>query len=304
MKKYFFPVLFLLCLSILATGCIDELVPVDNEDALQDISAYEFEVFLNNSYDDGEFIPTHSFYLSTNGSVKVVSIISNQSLVDVIPLEDLSTQNDEVLSNIVILGEFSDDATPDPDTFESFSAMETSPEINYTLSEDVIRGQKHVYIEFERTVTGYVAYTMRTPLGQDFIYITTPPSVVRFILPEGYTTGNPLIGKVKPSPDEVYYDNLGRENLVWDNEADTGGFLSILGRYTSTEQEEMDPVPEVISVKFYTTTAPRDLGIAVTILGLIALFVFSRYWSEKKRLERIRNEIEDKAMISRKKGKE
>ncbi len=304
MKKYFFLTLCILFIAIIATGCIDELVPVGGEDTGQEMSAYEFEVFLNNSYEDGEFIPTHSFYLSNNGSVKVVSIIDNQSMVDVIPMEDLSTQNSEVLSNIVILGDFASNTGSEPQDFERFTSMEKASEINHTLSEEVIRGQKHIYIEFEEPVTGYVAYTMSIPAGQDFIYITTPPSVVRFILPEGYTTGNSLIGKVKPSPDEVYYDTSGRENLVWYNEPEASGFMSLLGRYTPADEEEIESLPEVISVKYYTENAPRDLGIAVTILGIIALFIFARYTKERKRLEKIRNDIEDNASISKRKGKD
>lgn len=292
MKKYFFLASCILFVSLLASGCVDDLVPVNKEDTA-DMSVYEFEVFLNNSYDNDTFIPTHTFYLSNNGSVRVVSLLDNESSVKIVPLEDLSNQDDETVSNVVLLGDFSSNTNATAQTFEHFSSMSSVSEINYTISDDVIRGQKYVFIEFEEPVTGFVAYTMSTALGQDFLYITTPPSVVRYVLPEGYTTGNSLIGKVKPAPDEIYYDSFGRENLVWTNEIETGNFLDILGRYSPEDQTSIEPIPKVISVKFYTNNAPRDLTIAVAILGLFALAVFFKYWSERKRLENIRKEFED-----------
>jgi hypothetical protein len=303
MKKHLILILCLLGLVILAAGCIDDLVPV-GEDAPQEVSAYEFDVFLNDSYADDVLIPTHTFYLSKNGSAKVVSIIDNESVIDIIPLEDLSTSDNEVVSNIVVLGDVSNKTNATPEQFTDFSVMENGSDINYTITEDVIRGQKHVFVTFEEPMTGFVAYTMSTPLGQDFIYITTPPSVVRFVLPQGYTTGNSLIGKAKPSPDEYYIDAEGRENLVWRNEVTTTGFLSMLGRYSQEEPAEIDPVPKLISVKFYTTSAPRGLAIAGTILGLFAIFVFFRYQLQKKKLAMIRNDIEKRVVVPKKKGKD
>ena len=305
MKKYFILALCILVIALVAllsSGCVDDLVPVNKEDPA-DISAYEFELFLNNSYDNGTFIPTHTFYLSNNGSARVVSLLDNESSVKIVPLEDLSNQDDEKVSNVVIIGDISSNTNATAQAFEYFSSMDSASDINYTISDDVIRGQKYVFIEFEEPVTGFVAYTMSTALGQDFLYITTPPSVVRYVLPEGYTTGNSLIGKVKPEPDYVYYDSQGRENLVWINEIETSNFLDILGRYSPEDQTSIEPIPKVISVKFYTKNAPRDLTIAVAILGLFALGVFFKYWSERKRLEKVRKEFEDQFSGSGKKGK-
>ncbi len=304
MKKYLILVLCLFVLVIFAGGCIDDLVPVNDEGTQQDLSAYEFEVFLNDSYDEGQLIPTHTFYLSKNESVKVVSIIENESVIDIIPLEDLSTSNDEVVSNIVILGDLTNKTNATVEKFTDFSLMEEASEINYTISEDVIRGQKHVFITFEEPITAFVAYTMSTPPGQDFVYITTPPSVVRFVLPEGYTTGNPLIGKPTPSPDLSYLDASNRENLVWYNELETNSFLSIFGNYSAEEQAEIEPVPKPITVKFYTKSAPTGLTVAALILGMIALFVFFRYRLQKKTLEMIRADIEKQAVAPKNKGKD
>ncbi|WP_340819662.1 DUF5803 family protein [Methanolobus sp. WCC4] len=304
MKRYFFPMLCVLSLVIFAGGCIDDLVPVDDETTQPELSAYEFETFLTNSYDGDTFIPTHTFYLSRNGSTRVVSIIENETVIDIIPLEDLSTSQNDPVTNIVVLGGLANQTNATQEVFTDLSIMDEASDINYTISDDVISGQKHVFITFEEPITGFVAYTMSTPPGQDFIYITTPPSVVRFVLPEGYTTGNSLIGKVKPSPDEVYYDEMGRENLVWTNEVTTSSFLSMLGNFSPEDEEDIEPVPKLITAKFYTENAPRDLSIAVGILGLIALLVYSRYRHEKKRLENIRKNIEDQVTVPKKKGKD
>ncbi|MEZ5334496.1 MAG: hypothetical protein R2741_04265 [Methanolobus sp.] len=303
MKKYLFLALCLIGLVVFAGGCIDELVPVNKENIQPEMSEYEFEVFINNSYDNDQFIPTHSFYLSRNGSAKVVSILENESVIDIVPLEDLSTSDEDVLSNVVILGDISNKTNATPEYFTDLSMMENSSDINYTISDDVIRGQKHVYINFEQPVTGFVAYTTTVPLGQDFMYITTPPSVVRFVLPEGYTTGNSLVGKVKPSPDSTYTDSMGRENYVWYNEVTTTGFLDLLGGYSSEDEADIEPVPKLISIKFYTKSAPRNLAIAMGILGIIALGVYSRYRAQRKQLEKIREEIEGNGSLPKKKGK-
>lgn len=302
MKKYFFLALCLFGLVILTGGCIDDLVPV-SKTAGPAMSEYEFEVFLNDSYYNGVFNPTYTFYLSTNESAKVVSLLENESVIDIIPLEDLSTGDDDLVKNIVILGDFSNNTTATPEQFSEFSLMEEPVDINYTVSVDVVRGQKHVFITFEQPVTGFVAYTMALPMGQDFIYITTPPSVVRFVLPNGYTTGNPLIGKVKPSPDEVYTDEYGRENLVWHNEVTTSGFLSMLGSYSEEDEDEIEPIPKLISIKFYTESAPRDLSIAAVILGIITLVIYLRYRAQRLILRRIRENIENQVANPKKKRK-
>lgn len=303
MKKYFLMALCLLCIIFFTGGCIDDIIPVNKEDIQPQMSDYEFEVFLNNSYDNGHLIPTYSFYLSGNGSVKVVSIVENTSVIDIIPLEDLSTSNSEILSDVVIMGNSGSNFTSTPEYFTSLSRLTEMSDINYTISEDVVRGQKHVYINFEQPVTGFVACTMSIPLGQDFMYITTPPSVVRFVLPEGYTTGNSLIGKVKPTPDYIYSDSMGRENLVWHNEVTSTGLWDLLGN-TSGNETDIEPVPKLISIKFYLKSAPMALSIAMAILSAIALGIYFRYRSQKRRLEQIRKEIENKGAIPKKKGKD
>ena len=292
-------------LGILAGGCIDDLIPVDEETSVQDTSAYEFEVFLNNSFADGEFIPTSTFYLSDEGDTKAVYMLHNESVIDVIPLEDFSSPNQEPVSNIVILGNYTESTNVSEQHFTELAQAGEPADVNYTLSEDVIRGQKHVFIEFNEPVTGFVAFTLATPIGQDFLHVTTPPSVVRFVLPEGHTTGNPFIGKTNPEPDEVYHDSENRENLVWNNEvAQTSSILESVQKFSGENNSQIEPVPKAISVKYYSQSAPQGLIIAVAILGLAALIVFSRYHREKKRLGKIREDIESQFQTKKRRGKE
>ncbi len=304
MRKWITFVLCISLLGILAGGCIDELVPVDGETTTQDASTYEFQPFLNNSFVEGEFIHTSTFYLSEENA-KAVHILENETTIDVIPLEDLSSPNQDPVSNIVVVGDYANSTNASVEYFTELSMSPEPAEINYTLSEDVVRGQKHIYIEFSEPVTGFVAFTLATPMGQDFVHVTTPPSVVRFVLPEGYTTGNPFIGKTNPEPTERYYDSQNRENLVWINEVmSTSGILESLQSFSGENESEIEPVPRAISVKYYSESAPQGLIIAVGILGLAALIVFSRYYREKRKLGKIREDIEGQFQEKKGKGKD
>lgn len=303
MRKWITLVFCISVLAILGGGCIDDLVPVDEQTTAQDASAYEFEAFLNNSFTDGKFLPTSTFYLSGNENTKAVYILHNESTIDIIPLEDLSSPNQDPVSNIVVVGNYTGSENVSEQYFTDLSESGEPADINYTLSEDVIRGQKHIYIIFSEPVTGFVAFTLATPMGQDFLHVTTPPSVVRFVLPEGYTTGNPFIGKTNPEPDEIYYDSENRENLVWNNEvAYTSSILESVQKFSRENSSQVEPIPKAISVKYYSKSAPQGLIIAVGILGLAALFVFSRYYREKKRLGKIREDIESQFEVKKRRG--
>ncbi len=301
MKIFLILTLCILGITLLTGGCINDIIPLGDGDTATDPSEYEFDVFLNGMHGEEEFVPVHTFYLSKDGYTKAVSMVENKSVLNIVPMESLRTSSEGTISDIVILGQITHNTNSMPESFTDFSRMQQSLDINYTTSEKVIRGQKNVFIEFEEPVTGFVAYTMSIPQGHDFMYVTTPPSIVRFVLPEGYTTGNPLIGRPKPTPDSVYHDTSGRENLVWYNDGRPSGFMSMLARYSDAEVE---PIPKLISVKFYTTSAPRNLAIAVIILGLISAYVFLRYRAEKQRLEDIRKGIEKQVKLPKKKGKE
>ncbi|WP_406660163.1 DUF5803 family protein [Methanolobus sp. ZRKC3] len=295
----------ILMLSLFAGGCIDELVPVTDEQPMSDATAYEFEAFLDESFEDGELIPTSTFYLSGNEFAMAVYIVDNESSIDIVPLEDLSTSKEEPVSNVVILGDYSNRTDASKEYFIELSETIEPADINYTISEDVQRGQKHVFLNFEQPITGFVAFTVRTPMGQDYIHVTTPPSVVRFVIPEGFTTGNSLIGKVSPTADEVYLDSQNRENIVWYNDQESPkGLLKAFQDLSGTNSSEIPAVPRVISIKFYSESAPIGLGIAAFILVGAAAFVLLRFYAQKRKLVKIRSDIENQFISPKQKGKE
>ncbi|WP_445474284.1 DUF5803 family protein [Methanococcoides methylutens] len=295
MKKQIITVVFIFALAILASGCINELVPVDEEVASPDLSTYELEVFYDPA-DDGAFVNTTTFYLTDNGSANVVHMVVNASVIEVVPLEDMLNPNKETISNIVILAGSSEDTEPSFETFEelSISSIEDVPVFNYTMEDDVIRGQKHIYMKFNESITGIVAYSLTTPAGQDFMYIPTHDSVVRFVLPEGYTTGNPFVGKVSPEPAERYFDDSNREVFVWyDLRATAGSFTQIARDFLKVEISEEELPYKPIIVKFYPISAPRMLLIGTSILGAGVLIVLGNYLSTRRKLQKTRELIEE-----------
>ncbi len=296
-------ILGIIVLSIFAGGCIDDIVPVNDEKLMSDASAYEFEAFLSESFEDGKLIPTSTFYFTEDEIVKVVHIAENESTIDIIPLEDLSSSNEDPVSNIVVLGDYANNTNASEKYFTELAESLLVSDLNYTISDDVIRGQKHVYINFEQPVTGYVAYTVKRPMGQDYMYLTTPPSVVRFVLPEGYTTGNSLIGKASPEPDDVYIDSQDRENIVWYNKLEAPKGLLKAVQDLSGSNGSATPAPQLISIKYYSRSAPLGLGIAALVLGAAAFIVYFRFYAEKRKLIKAREDIENQSISPKKKGK-
>ena len=262
--------LLILIFSTLTAGCIDELVPVDDNLTTPDISAYEFDIFVNQSADSDVVANTTTFYMSKDASVRVVHMLVNTTLIDIIPIDDMSS-NQESLTNIVIIADNANTSAASVEVFNSYSIAGYVSDIGYTISKEVISGQKHTYLKFNETITGFVAYTIPMPSGQDFMYAPTSSSIVRFILPEGYTTGNPLIGIARPQPDETYLDNEGRETLIW------------------YEHEEM---PKSIMVKYYPVSAPKILLIVGSILAFGAAIVLADYYVTKNKLKKMRDDIE------------
>ncbi|NTV77835.1 MAG: hypothetical protein HGA25_01485, partial [Clostridiales bacterium] len=220
------------------SGCIDDLA--DKTPIKPNSSMYEFDVFLNKeSQLNGSFARTSTFYLSTNSSMKAVNIIDNESLLDIMPLEDLTKMDADILSNIVVIADYANNTSSSIDLFENYSTEQKVSSLNYTTSEEVKKGQKHIYLNFTEPIRGYVAYTMTVPTGQEFIHITQTPSVVRVVLPDGYTTGNLLIGRARPKPDQTYYDDYGRMNLVWNNtDAEKSSLANMFETTFNTEIEE------------------------------------------------------------------
>lgn len=277
------------------SGCIDDLA--DKTPIKPNSSMYEFDVFLNKeSQLNGSFARTSTFYLSTNSSMKAVNIIDNESLLDIMPLEDLTKMDADILSNIVVIADYANNTSSSIDLFENYSTEQKVSSLNYTTSEEVKKGQKHIYLNFTEPIRGYVAYTMTVPTGQEFIHIAQTPSVVRVVLPDGYTTGNLLIGRARPKPDQTYYDDYGRMNLVWNNtDAEKSSLANMFETTFNTEIEEPSNTLKLIGVKFYKESAPRDLLVAGIILGSLALIVIVDSLKKRRKLRKLREQIEARA---------
>lgn len=282
---------FLVVVSL--SGCIDELVPLEKVPNTSNSSMYEFDVFLNESRLNNSFAGTSTFYLSTNSSVKVVNIIDNESLLDIMPLQDLTKIDADILSNIVVIADYANNTSSSIDLFQKYSTEQNVSSLNYTISEKVTKGQKHIYLNFTEPIRGYVAYTMAVPTGQDFIHITQTPSVVRIVLPDGYTTGNSLIGRARPEPDQTYFDSKGRMNLVWYNtNIEKSSLVNMFETTFNTEIQAPSNSVKLIGVKFYKESAPRRLLVAGMVLGSLALIVIADSFKKRRKLRKLREEIE------------
>ncbi|MDO9518530.1 MAG: DUF5803 family protein [Methanosarcinaceae archaeon] len=276
--------LLILILSTLTAGCIDELVPIGDNSTNSDISVYEFDVFVNQSANSDIVANTTTFYLSKDESTRVVHMLINATVIDIIPIDDMSSNQDS-LDNIVIIADSVNTNTTSAsvEVFNSYSLASEVSDVGYTISKEVIRGQKHTYLKFNETITGFVAYTLPAQKGQDFIYIQSSPSTVRFVLPVGYTTGNQLIGIARPQPDETYVDNEGRETLIWYGNED---------------------MPKSFNVKYYPPSAPKTLLIVGIILAFGAAIVLADYYVTRKNLKKMRDDIEQSSKMGASRNKD
>jgi len=304
MKRLAITLVLVFILAIMSSGCINELAPVtDNSNATVESSDYELEVFHSPS-DKSEDLNTTTFYLSRSGSTNVVYMVAETSVIEIVPMEDVFNTGGDILSNVVILADRSENVSASAETFEIFasSSPKDLPVFNYTLEDEVIRGQKHFVMKFDENITGIVAFALNNPKGQDFMYVPTHDSTVRFVLPEGYTTGNPFVGKVIPDTDDRYIDEQGREVLVWyDLHAKSGTFTNMAREYLKVEISEEDLPYRTVIIKFYSGSAPRLLLIGTSILFGGVLLVLGNYLSARRKLRKERKSIED-AFIEKKAG--
>ncbi|MFW5986846.1 MAG: DUF5803 family protein [Methanohalophilus sp.] len=291
-------VLFLILISaIYLSGCIDDIIPVDDTAETTNVSEYTLDPFIaNDSCECG--INTTTFYLFPDSPVKAVYALENADRLEVVPLEDITNTGSDVLSNIVTVARPGGNNSNPAATVRQMSSSEPTNSIDYTLSEESESGQTKQVISFNQSLTGFVAYTMEVPMGQDFMYVPSHLSTVRVVLPEGYTTGNQFIGKVEPEPDSRYVDGQDREVLVWDNlRQDTSTSLSSLAKdfLPSDDEEEEEEIKfKTLYLKFYSEDAPRNLLIGTSILGTGVLLVIGNFLRNRRKLnETIRMAEED-----------
>jgi hypothetical protein len=296
MRKQVVVLFLILTSAIYLSGCIDDIIPVDEAAETTNASEYTLDPFIaSDSCECG--INTTTFYLSPDSPVKAVYVFENVDRLEVVPLEDITNPGSDVLSNIVIVAKPKGNNGNPAATIRQLSTSEAMDSIDYTLSEESESGQTKQVISFNQSLTGFVAYTMEVPMGQDFMYVPSHLSTVRVVLPEGYTTGNQFIGKVEPAPDSRYVDEQGREVLVWNNlRQNTSSSLSSLAKsfLPSDEDEEEEIKFKALYLKFYSEDAPRNLLIGTSILGAGVLLVIGNFLRNRRKLnETIRIAEED-----------
>lgn len=291
-SKAFCIILVLLFSVVFASGCIDDIVTVQEEES---VNVSDYEIVFNGKEANASTLNETTFYLTKEGFATGVYALDNASFIEIIPMEDLTNLGEEPISEIVIIAEDSVNVTDVEETLGILSSRKEVTDLNFTIEERVERGQKTQVIDFNRSISGFVAFKMTVPLGQDFIYIPTHDSVVRIVLPEGYTTGNPFIGKVHPEANFTYHDESGRQVLVWlDLQRESSSLLSMDFFNMSAEKpQDEGPVEyQPVVLKFYTTSAPIGLLIGTTILSIATLIVALNYASTRRKLEEKRMEIE------------
>jgi hypothetical protein len=136
------------------------------------------------------------------------------------------------------------------------------------ISEEFWRGDYIYKIAFGRQVTGDLIYAYKFP-GQQFAVVLDRSGPVRVILPEGYATGDRVLGIARPDPDKVLAGKNGTE-LIWLN---------------MTEGQ-------IIEVNFYREKAPQALLRIFLIIGAAAVILLVEYYLSMKRLRSIREKSE------------
>lgn len=131
------------------------------------------------------------------------------------------------------------------------------------------QGNSIYSLNFGRQVKGTLAYNL-TSQGQQFVIAPREKGPVRIILPEGYTTGDRLLGIAWPPPNDVSDGDPG-VTLTWNNTTKIS----------------------YIEVNYYRKNAPVALKIVISILALAAIAILVQYHFSIKRLRASRIREED-----------
>lgn len=138
---------------------------------------------------------------------------------------------------------------------------------NFTTTEVFWRGDYIYTINFDRPVDGKLQFQLPGQ-GQRFIapIVTTGP--VRVILPEGYTTGNRILGAALPQPDAVLHNDTV---LIWNSSQN-----------------------RIIQVGYYKTQAFESIQDIFILIAAVALYLAADYYISIRRLRESRKIQEDK----------
>jgi len=139
-------------------------------------------------------------------------------------------------------------------------------EVPIEVDEQFRRGVYRYKIMSNTSVEGYLNYTL--PI-QDQRFSTVPISGMpaKVVIPLGYTTGDHLLGKPRPKPDEVTKDG-GRTVLIWQ------------------EPKRM------IDVGYYKESAPRAFRLFLLMLAFLAAVLTLGHVASMKRLRSMKEDVD------------
>jgi hypothetical protein len=265
--------LLLALLVVFMSGCIDQKKEITLDEP-GNISSYEFEVFLDERYNQTPANTTTYYILEDNTEVQAVHIVINSSKLEIFPSDSLGGSSEEdPIKNFVLLVEPANGTVASPETFMRLADSINVSYLNYTLTQEVTQNMKVINLEFEEPVTGFIAYTLYIPGTQSFTFMKPDSEFIRVVLPKGYVTGNRVFGIARPEPTEISFDEKGRQTLLW----------------ISSEMGERE---EVIQIKYYAESSPMYFFAAIVALLFGVVVVLSRYSRSRKELESVREIFE------------
>ncbi|KAF5412685.1 MAG: hypothetical protein C5S43_01450 [Candidatus Methanocomedens sp.] len=249
----------LLIFALSGSGCLGNKTPEPINLESGHPSGYE----LDSPPDDVTNLTT--FFLFANKTIKAVTIITNTPSLDIFITADMSrstTKKEPDIGDIVVLGSTSPYADhSNPGAFSNVSFNST-----YTSSQ----GKNTIHFDFAQPVTGFVAYSYALEQGQFYHFLSRNETVI-VVLPEGYDTGNFILGPLRPKPDSRSIDIDGRVKLRWD---------------------ATSPIHNYIKVTYYKSSLPTIMGIMVIILGAAGLATAIYFNSQIRKLRQMRESME------------
>jgi len=261
--------MLLVMIVVFSSGCMDEKKQIVLNQS-DNISSYEFEVFLNESNNHVLANTTTYYLLEDKTKVQVVNIAINRSELDIYPPDSLGgSLGDNPIDNFLLLVEPANGTIADSQTFEELSRRNETSDINYTLTQGINQSMKVLNLKFEEPVTGFIAYTLAIPGMQGFAFIKPDSEFIRVVLPPGYVTGNRIFGIARPTPSNTSFDEKGRQNLLWIS-------------------SKMGGREEAIQVKYYADSAPLYFLAAIVFLLFGVILVLFYYSRSKKELESVK----------------
>lgn len=139
--------------------------------------------------------------------------------------------------------------------------------IPLNISSSFWQGAYTYQIKFDDNASGILRFHIPGQ-GQQFVSPMRGGDLMKIVLPEGFTTGERLLGIARPDPDQIEVVQ-GRTVLTWMNSSSR----------------------RFVEVGFYRETAPLYLKMAFTVIGFLALLVAFEYYYSIRRLRALREDL-------------